>query len=290
MVNCCQCTVRDGAAGKRNFLTCSKEGVAMRCSACFLALLAYLSPNFASAAGTALTANFSVIAPNEVIAANIAQQAEIFRKGAALEWFGRDLPSGKGPVVVHFALSETEDKALSWCKDGPAQKFHRIWLTTSADKAIGSTLNHEVVHTVIATFMYPDFMPAWANEGISSQYDDAERKQAREQIAARWAKDGRWPQLQSLFVMAKIDHNDTEAYAVAASVTRFLASTGGKLKVVEFAKGGLHGNWDQTAHDAYGVCDVQELQARWQSWVRQDLGQNNGNTAALSQTVHPAVN
>src|SRR5580692_2358135 len=120
----------------------------MRHAARLFALFAFLSPVIASGAGTALTTNFSVIAPNEAIAEHVAQQAETFRKQVALEWFGKELPSGKGPVMVHVVLSESEDKALSWCKDSPAQKFHRIWLTTSADRAAGSTLNHEVVHTV----------------------------------------------------------------------------------------------------------------------------------------------
>jgi hypothetical protein len=262
----------------------------MRHAARLFALFASVSPLIANAAGTALTANFSVIAPDEAIAQRVATQAETFRKQAALEWFGKELPSGKGPVMVHVALSEGEDKALSWCKDSPAQKFHRIWLTTSADKATGSTLNHEVVHTVIATFLYPEFIPAWANEGIASQYDDAERKQARELIAARWATEGRWPRLQSLFTAAKIEHTDTESYAAAASVARFLASLGGKPKVVEFAKAGLRGNWDRAVRDVYGARDVAELQARWQGWVRENIERNNHNTAAIARPVKSAVN
>jgi hypothetical protein len=262
----------------------------MRHAARLIALIASFSPVFASAAGTALTTNFSVIAPDETIAASVAQQAEVFRKQAALEWFGKELASGKGPAVVHVVLSDSEDKALSWCKDSAAQKFHRIWLTTSADKATGSTLNHEVVHTVIATFIYPEFMPAWANEGIASQYDDAERKLAREQIAARWAAEGRWPQLQLLFTAAKIDHADTESYAASASVARFLTRLGDKPKVVEFAKAGLRGNWDQAAHDTYGVRDVAELQARWQAWVRDNIERNNRNTAAVSRPAPSVAN
>ena len=262
----------------------------MRHAARFTTLFVLLLPSALHAAGTALTDNFSVIAPDEAVAKLVAERAETFRKQAALDWFCKELPSGNGPSMVHIALSASEDKGLSWCKDSPSQKFHRIWLTTSAEKATGSALNHEVVHTVIATFLYPEFMPAWANEGIASQYDDSERKQAREQIAARWAGEGRWPQLQALFATARIDHNDTENYAAAASVIRYLASLGGKPKVVEFAKAGLSGNWDRAAHESYGVRDVADLQARWQSWVREITGRGRGKTTAFARPAPTAQN
>ena len=272
------------------YLPRSKEGNAMRPTVYLSAFCVFISPAFAYAAGTALTDNFSVIGPNEAIAELVAKQAELFRKQAALDWFGKELSPGTGPTIIHIALSADEDKGLSWCKDSSRQKFHRIWLTTSAEKAVGSTLNHEVVHTVVASFMYPKFMPAWANEGIASQVDDDGRKQSRERIAVRWASGGNWPQLSSLFAATRIDHSDAEGYAAAASVAQFLVSLGGKAKVVEFAKSGMQDNWDKAAHETYGVRDVADLQSRWQSWVRGRTGEDARQATARAPSGSAGVN
>ena len=262
----------------------------MRLATSFFILLVLLYPALGHSAGMALTENFNVIAPSETIAEAVAKQAEIFRKQAALEWLGKELPSGKGPAMITVTISADKDDGLTWPIDTPERKFHQIWLTTSADNAVGATLHHEVVHAVINTFTYPDFLPAWANEGIASQADEAARKESRQQIAAGWANDGRWPQLPTLFQASRIGHTDHEGYAAAASVAQFLASLGGKPKVIEFAKAGQQGGWDQAAHDCYGVRDVAELQAQWQNWVSARSVQDTAQASARSMSGSAAAN
>ena len=262
----------------------------MRPAALALFLFVCLCPVLGRAAGMAVTDNFNVTAPTEAIADAVAKQAELFRKQAALEWLGKELPRGKGPAMITVIISANEDDGLTWPIDTPERKLHHVWLTTSAENAVGATLYHEVVHTVINTVTYPTFLPAWANEGIASQADDAGRKETRRRIAAGWASDGRWPQLQTLFQEKKIAHTDREGYAVAASVAQFLAGLGGKPKVIEFAKAGQQGGWDQAAHSCYGVRDVAELQAQWQSWVSDRAAQDTSQASARSLSGSATAN
>ncbi len=262
----------------------------MRPAARFLISFVLLCPALGHAAGTALTDNFNVIAPNVAIAEAVAKQAEVFRKQAALEWLGKELPSGKGPAMITVIISANEDDGLTWPIDTPKRKFHHIWLTTSVDRAVGATLHHEVVHAVIDTFTYPNLLPAWANEGIASQADDAGRKESRRQIAAGWANDGRWPQLQTLFQASRIGHTDREGYAAAASVAQFLAGLGEKPKVIEFARAGQQNGWDHAAHDCYGVRDLAELQAQWQKWVSNRSVQDTSQASARSTSGSATAN
>ena len=254
----------------------------MRPAACFAILFFLLSPVAALAVGTAHSENFNVMAPTKEIAQSVAAQAESYRRLAALEWFGRELPAGKDRTILTVFTSANEDEGLSWPINDPEQKCHRIWITTSAEKAGGSLLYHEVVHTVLASFVRPGSLPRWADEGIASQVDDDARKQAREQLVETWARQGRLPQLQSLFTATRITHNDSDAYAAAASVTRFLATLGGKPKVVDFAKAGLPGDWDQAARDIYGMRGVADLQARGENWGREGMSQHSRPSAPLA--------
>jgi len=262
----------------------------MRLTAVLLALFALLSPAMAQAADTARTDNFTVIAPSGDEAEAVAAQAESFRKQAALEWFGREFPTGKKRTIVDVTLSTDRDEGLCWPIDSPDQTFHRIWITTSQDHAVGSTLHHEVVHTVLHSFIDSKSLPPWLDEGIASQVDDPQRQQSREQLAASWASESRWPQLQSLFTATRIEHSDAEGYTTAASVARYLASLGGKRKLIEFAQAGCQTNWDQAAHDCYGVRDVAELQAGWQNWVRNGAGRDDRRAAAVSSRNSTRVN
>ena len=236
----------------------------------------------ALAVGTAHSENFNVMAPTMELAESVAAKAESYRKLAALEWFGRELPGGKDRTILTVFTSANEDEGLSWPINDPEQKCHRIWITTSAENVGGNLLYHEVVHTVLASFVRPSSLPRWADEGIASQVDDSARLQSREQLVKVWASQGHMPQLQSLFTAKRITHNDSDAYAAAASVTRFLATLGSKTKVVEFANAGMKGNWDQAAHEVYRLQGVAELQIRWENWVREETVRHSLQSAALS--------
>ena len=50
-----------------------------------------------------------------------------------------------------MSFSEEQDAGLTWAKDNPRRKYHTLYLTTTPDRALGSTLAHEMVHVVLAT-------------------------------------------------------------------------------------------------------------------------------------------
>jgi hypothetical protein len=244
----------------------------MRPAALSVALLVLLTATAARSADMAIGTDFTVLAPDQALADAVVKQAEVYRKQSALEWLGQELPDRVGRSLITVEITSQKDEGLTWPIDSPERTLHQVWLSTSVDRALGTTLHHEVIHTVLDSHFYPESLPAWASEGIASQADDAGRKVNQRQILARWSREGRWPGLRPLLESARIDHDNLSRYAAASSLTEFLAQRGGKTRVVEFASSGQKRGWDQAASDYYGVHDLAELQTAWQDWVKKKLG------------------
>ncbi len=243
----------------------------MRPAANSVALLVLLTVA-ARAADMSIGTNFTVLAPSQALADAVAKQAEVYRRQSAQEWLGMNLPDRAGRSLITVDIVPQKDEGLTWPIDCAERTLHQVWLTTSVDRALGTTLHHEVIHTVLDTHFYPETLPAWASEGIASQADDVGRKENQRLLLARWAQAGQWPSLRLLFEASQIDHDNLNRYAAASSVTEYLVQRGGKTRVVEFAASGRKRGWDQAASDCYGVRDVAELQTAWREWAARKVG------------------
>jgi hypothetical protein len=239
----------------------------MRSATLSVVLAVLFSAEASHSAEMSVGTNFTVLAPNQAVADAIATQAELYRKQAALEWLGKALPDRVGRSLITVDLTSEKDEGLTWPIDCRERTLHQVWLTTSVDRALGATLHHEVIHTVLDSYSYPEALPVWASEGIASQADDSNRKENQRRIVAGWSKDGHWPSLRSLFESSRIAHDNLNGYAAASSVIDFLAQRGGKARVVEFVSSGQKGGWDQAASHYYGVQNLGALQAAWQDWA-----------------------
>jgi hypothetical protein len=71
-----------------------------------------------------------------------------------------------------------------------------------------------------------DTVPAWLDEGIASQYDDAERVAQRERLLRWCVENGRWPDVARVLGMESIGRYDVEAYAVASSLVAWMRESG----------------------------------------------------------------
>ncbi|MGD9633519.1 MAG: hypothetical protein AB7G28_05975 [Pirellulales bacterium] len=225
--------------------------------------------------GYASDANFLVYSPKakseeaeQRYAQSVLAEANRFRKEFALEWLGEELPTGAGRSVIYIDFSTVEDRGLTWAKDHPDRLLHNVYLSTSPSRAAGSTLRHEIVHTVLATrFAHPKRLPPWAEEGIACRFDDDARKAARNQQTAFWARTGRAPNLALLLEMPDLKALDESGYAAAASLVSFLLTRGDKQEVVRFAADGQALGWEAALRSHYGIQSYAELQSGWQAWL-----------------------
>ncbi len=228
------------------------------------------------AAGFAMSDNFTVLTPDwpsadeaKDYAQEVLASAEQWRSVIAQEWLGKELPPGVGQTTVNVSHSATRDAGLTWAKDDARRRFHTLYMSTSPERALGSTLAHEMAHVVLATrFPHPNRLPAWLEEGIASRYDDEDRQKTRQAQITYFVETGHWPSVDSLFTAANIAAQDKELYTVAASLTEFLLSRNSdKQMLLEFGQYGNTAGWDAALQKYYGIRDVVQLQGRWQRWV-----------------------
>ncbi|MDA7978500.1 MAG: DUF1570 domain-containing protein [Pirellulales bacterium] len=235
--------------------------------ALILAVLSFLAP--AENWGIARSENFVVNGPSREYAAEVLEQAEIYRRELALAWLGEELPLGEGPAIIQVRLSDEKDEAITWPINSRSREHHLVWITSKSELALGSTLAHEITHVVLAT-RFGDAFPHWANEGIASICDDERTKKIRSRLIREYAKTGRWPKLRDVLIAENISPTNQHAYTVSVSLTRYLLSRGTHADFVAFAQRGIQSSWDRAAQECYGFSSVEQLAAAWQSWAAQN--------------------
>jgi hypothetical protein len=239
------------------------------------AILVALVPSAGLGNGFAHNENFIVYTPDhksrdedQRFAELLLQRAEAFRQKFARQWLGKELPRAQGESVIYVSFSANEDRGLTWAKDHPGRTMHNVYLTTTPEKAVGSTLRHELAHTVLATqFPYPNRLPSWVEEGIASGYDDDSRQAARDQLLRSWARGGNAPQLVQLLELEDMRAFDESSYAAATSLVSFLLTKGDERELLMFAVDGRRNGWPDALRAHYGIRSHRELQGHWQAWL-----------------------
>ncbi len=214
--------------------------------------------------------NFTVVAPRgDHLADKVLSRAEELRRDIALEWLGKELPEGQGLTHITVELAKDKDEGLTWlCGPGRAVRGdHRMWLTTSRERAVGSTLEHEITHVVLA-IRFPKGMPVWVNEGIASLADDEERHKARRELQQQWARSGQWPSLEKVLYQRTLPPSDQAGYAASVSLTEFLLTKGDRRELIGFIEQAGQDGWNAALSKSYGIAGVGELQRQWQDWAR----------------------
>jgi hypothetical protein len=240
-----------------------------------VSVLGLLAVAPAHGAGYAFDENFIVHTPEQAppdkakhFAEEVLARAAEFRGEVAREWLGEELPDGEGRTVINVEFSSETDQGLTWAKDHPDRTLHSVFLVTSRGKATGSTLHHEIAHTVFATrYPHPYRLPSWLEEGIACRYDDEAAKLRRRDIIRRWTDAGRMPRLAQLLEMSDIVSYDDDAYAAGTSLVSFLLTRGDRMTLLNFAESGQQNGWARALRSHYGIAHLEELQAEWEAWV-----------------------
>jgi hypothetical protein len=257
---------------------------------CFVALafLTGLLNSHASAepgepvSSVAQSDNFVVCAPSPELAEDVLAQAESLRARIAEQWLGEKLPAGIGPAIIRVRLSDTEDEGRSWVADSAARLSHLMWLTTTRERALGTTLAHEMTHVVLAT-QFPGKLPAWASEGAAGLEDDAARVATRQRIISWYARTGNWPDLEKVLAPDRIVPTDRTRYALAVSVTEYLLLRGNRRTFLEFAVDGKSNGWPMALQRYYQIRDIAELESAWRSWATDMIGKSTLPSISMTE-------
>lgn len=223
--------------------------------------------------GTAADKNFAILAPpGRERADRILKRANHYRKTLAMEFYGRELAEGAEHVCIHVDLSRTVDKGKTLLRTGEDDPSHTVWLHTSEEQALGSTLQHELVHTILHA-RFPKGMPIWANEGLASRYDDNERVAIRARVMRQSVKNRQFPSLAVLFATKSFRHAAQIQYATAESATTYLIEHGGAKKFIDFVEDGMQQGWDAALQQHYEIKNIVSLQKNWETWAAQQFNE-----------------
>ncbi len=212
--------------------------------------------------------NFVVSAVGKSFSEAILAKAEAFRKEIALTWFGQELPEGEHVALIHVTLSKDKDEGLTLLT-GPAKRLggnHRVWLETTRELALGSTLAHEIAHVVMDA-RFPAGMPPWAREGTASLLDDQARVATRRGILTQFTQTKQWPSVARIMGAPKIPPTDEVSYAVAISLTEFFLSLKDRATFLDFVASGSQIGWDRALQQLYKIDGTAKLQKDWEAWL-----------------------
>ncbi len=239
--------------------------------------------------------NFVVSANDEVLARQVAHEAERYRKELAVEWLGYELPdwNQKCPIRVELAAQSGGETTFAFVgppgASQPVEWSMRIF--GPANRLLDAVLPHEVTHTIFAThFGRP--LPRWADEGACTTVEhESERKKIQalllDYLSARPSKGIPFNQL---FVLMQYPQEMLPLYAQGYSLARFLILQKGRRHFVDFVESGLARcpetmtpqAWDMTVEEYYGFQDLSELQVSWVKWVKDGSPESIASTAVAA--------
>ena len=240
------------------------------------------------------TSNFSVDAPTPLLAKEIGDAAEQWRKKLAQEWLGKELPnwSRPCPIKAKVAPSLGAGGATSFVFDQGHVHGWRMNIQGSRERILDSVLPHEVTHTIFAShFRRP--LPRWADEGACTTVEHTSEIDKQEKMLIEFLRTRRGIPFTQMFAMKDYPHDVLPLYAQGHSLSKFLISQSDKSDFLAFLGDGMQDeNWPRAIREHYGYRDLLTLQNTWMNWIEQgrpDLRiASNRKMHPLASTALPA--
>jgi hypothetical protein len=231
---------------------------------------------FASLGAEYRTPNFVVSAANNEVAQQVGQWAEHYRRAKALEWLGQEMPTWQRPCPLYVTVS----------MDGPSGEtsfnFHpqggvldmQMKIRGPLDRLLASVLPHEITHTVFAHY-FRRAVPRWADEGGSVLSEDDVERDRHDLIVRKILNGSQQYPLRQLFGMANYPQSGDKVmclYAEGFSISHYLVYTADRQTFLRFVQMGMQGSWDRACQTYYGKNSVEELEAGWLKFLRDNRG------------------
>lgn len=208
------------------------------------------------------TPNFTVAAESTSLAGEVGMLAEDFRREIAREWLSRVLPAAPQRVAIRLSIVAGPSQATTLVD--PHGTNHHIAISAAEMAQAESLLRHEIAHTVLLTAL-GEAIPDWANEGIASRYDNAQRHAIRERKLREFVALESWPPLETLLTSPI---KAQWSYAASVSLTDFLVAQRGKQEFIAFLTTAHARGYDTALTSHYGIESVGQLEAAWRNHVR----------------------
>ncbi|MFL5330169.1 MAG: hypothetical protein ACJ8C4_14805 [Gemmataceae bacterium] len=244
------------------------------------------------------TQNFLVTAPDEQIARQFGQMAEVYRKQKAIEWLGAEIPpwTAPCPLTVKPSLGGSGGGATSFNYDRGSYTIISMDISGPLERMLNSVLPHEVTHTIFAHhFRAP--VPRWADEGGAVLSEDDIERGRHDQLCRTFLNSQQKVSMRRLFTLREYHEVDNvmKIYAQGYSVTDYLVGLSERQTFLNFVATGMRNGWDRAVQTYYQLNSVEELEEAWlqhlrttRDTVRNHTGSNGtmlaANTGASGNT------
>lgn len=245
------------------------RGVVFFVCAFLLSATALLGATASASAATYRTTNFIIHADSETFANAAGQTAEILRRELAISWLGGELPPWSTPCDVTITTSPTlqaDGEATYTFEDGEVYNW-KITAQGSEERVLDSVLPHEIMHTVLASYLRAK-APRWIDEGIATATEaDSERNGYRDRLVG-YLRSSKGIPFNNMVAFTEYPDDVQPFYSQAFSVCEYLILIGGRRRLVEFAKEGTFTkDWNAALQRYYGCKSLGDLQVDWNAWV-----------------------
>ena len=218
----------------------------------------------------ARTENFIVTAPTELEAQEIASHAEHYRTTQFEDWFGIDPPpKWETPALVTVVPGRGAGATTFTLSRGRASDFRIELSGQTLDQILSSTLPHEVLHAVMATYTGRK-TARWLDEGMASTVEDKRTKAQLRKVLLDDLRNRRRLTVRSMMSKKEYPENILGFYAQAWSVCQFIIEKHGRAKLFELRKNYFGDDGVSALQRTFGLTP-EELQDDWMTWVKGGL-------------------
>jgi hypothetical protein len=228
------------------------------------------------------TQNFLVTAPDEQLARQFGQMAEVYRKQKALEWLGGEIPpwTAPCPLTVKPTLGGSGGGATSFNYQNGSYQIISMEISGPVERMLNSVLPHEVTHTIFAHhFRFP--VPRWADEGGAVLSEDDLERGRHDQLCRSFLNSQQKVSLRRLFTLREYNEVDNvmKIYAQGYSVTSYLVDLSDRATFLSFVNTGVSAGWDRAVQQYYRLQSVEELEEQWLQHLRATRDQARARAA-----------
>jgi len=237
--------------------------------------MTFAAAAIASTGATYQSPNFTVTAPTEEMAEQVAKHAEHYRRELAIEWLGHELPNWYAPCPVKVKVGRMGAggfTSFSFDRGSSGEMEVFGWnmvVQGSLERVLDSVIPHEVSHTILAChFRHP--LPRWADEGAATLAEHESEKRRQLLMVNHILHTNQRIPLRKLLSMKEYP-SDSQAvlslYAQGYTLADLLVQQRGKATYLKFLGESEELGWDRAFKKYYGYASVEVLEEQWTSWV-----------------------
>lgn len=222
-----------------------------------------------SAAAIHRTANFEVEASTDLIARQVATEAESVRLTLARKWHGQKLPDWNLRCRIQVRAGHYRPGGATTVRylEGTATTM-RISLTGPLDEILDSVLPHEMTHAVLAS-VFGRPLPRWIDEGLAV-LSEGQPAQQRQRLLLREMLRQNPPPLRTLIDQAEYPKSpqQTQAvYLVGFSLSEYLLKKHGRERLIKCLSSAMKDDWEAAVQSHFKYESLETMERDWHLWL-----------------------